>query len=209
MRVLITGAAGNLGSGLTERLEGHALYRALADWRGVAIALADPRLVVPRIAPERAAVLLAEGKMLERALGDRVRAAHALADLGLDARDRGEIDRAERFLAGALTLGRDLGRPYVMHVALEGLATTAARLGVQTAAARLLGAADAHRTATGGQQGDAARKAHELAVEEVRVALGEVGFVAAYTAGRTLLLEAAVAEALAQTDGLTDGAVDA
>ena len=78
---------------------------------------------------------------------------------------------------------------------LGEVATLAARFGRPERAARLLGAAETLRRTVGFRTMQADPLSAD-AVAEVRDALGEEAFAAAWTAGRTLPLEQAVDEAL-------------
>ena len=70
-----------------------------------------------------------------------------------------------------------------------------------TAAARLLGAAEALFAAAGTRLSPAQRADHERAGNLARAALGEERFAAAWAAGSAMCLDAVVVEALALESG--------
>jgi hypothetical protein len=75
-------------------------------------------------------------------------------------------------------------------------------------AARLLGVAEAQFQAIGATMWPADRLEHERTVAVVRTALSDEGFAAAWAAGQAMILEQAVARALAdpdRTDAVTTG----
>src|SRR5437764_284692 len=102
-----------------------------------------------------------------------------------------------------LTLRLELGdRPRVAEC-LELAAWLAAAQGASPRAARLFGAAEALRVASGAPMPPADRAFHERYLAANRAALDEPGFLAAFAAGRALNLEAAarLARTAAQPEG--------
>jgi DNA-binding NarL/FixJ family response regulator len=83
---------------------------------------------------------------------------------------------------------------------LEELAVVTAGSGRPGRATRLLGAAGALRQAIGAPLPPVDRPSFETVVRQARSALGEERFAAAWTAGRAMMPDEAVAEALAGTD---------
>ncbi len=81
---------------------------------------------------------------------------------------------------------------------LEGLAAVLPGVGEAERAARLAGAAEALRGVMGVPLPPTDQADHEQTVATVREVLGEAAFVAAWEVGRSLSLEVAVAEALAE-----------
>jgi hypothetical protein len=79
---------------------------------------------------------------------------------------------------------------------LAGLGSVAALDEEPERAARLWGAAERLRQAIGCRPPPAARATYERAIATARTALGEEAFATAWEAGRALMLEQAIAEAL-------------
>ena len=145
--------------------------------------------------PDRAQALLEEALALLRDLGSRGDMVVPLATLGHIARGRGDLARAHAHYSEALDLAAATGERVGVAHCLEGLAATAWAAGRGVAAARLYAAAETLRAALGAPRlpGDAAE--HETIVAAIRATLGDEVTAAAWTAGRTLPLDAAVAEA--------------
>jgi hypothetical protein len=95
---------------------------------------------------------------------------------------------------------QELGNPYVIRNALEGLADLSVAQGQAERAARLFGAAERLHAAAGirweGHQSD-----YQRSVAAARTQLGEAAFAGAWEAGRALPLEEAIRVALAE-DGI-------
>jgi len=96
----------------------------------------------------------------------------------------------------SLTLPRDAGNTHGIIAALEGMALLAARWGIPADGARLLGAAEALRTAADSPRvpGESARREKLLAA--LHTALNAEAFAVARAEGRALALEEAVSLAL-------------
>jgi non-specific serine/threonine protein kinase len=112
------------------------------------------------------------------------------------AHQQGEYSRAVALLAESLRLGRDIGARDLVAEGLESLAWVAAARGQPQRAAQMGGAAQALREVLGVPLPAEQRAGHDQAVQAMRAALGEEGFAAAWTAGRALPLEDAIAIAL-------------
>jgi non-specific serine/threonine protein kinase len=143
------------------------------------------------------------GKHLQEAL-NRQRALEftwAMADslriLGDLARDHAEYERALPLYREAVELGRIHGDPRLLTEALTGLASIAAHCGQVTRAARLYGAASAHRVRLGAPVEGWDRRAYERGIESARAALAPEVFAAAWSAGEDLPLTSCMTEALA------------
>jgi hypothetical protein len=122
--------------------------------------------------------------------------------LGITFRARAYLAEAMA-IAGArprqsLALRRALGEPLGIAQCLEGLALTADRDRAAWAA-RLLGAAEAIRERLGAPLPPVDRPEHDAAVAAARAALGDDGFAAAWAAGRTMTIDAATVDALADS----------
>jgi len=129
--------------------------------------------------------------------------------LGLVARRQGDRVAARSRYRESLALRRELGDRRGIAECLEGLAeedrgTAPCRdqtpsQGQPERAARLLGAAEALRTRIGAPLPPHRRPEYETHRAALRVTLGEAAYTAAWSAGRALTWEEAVAEALGET----------
>jgi non-specific serine/threonine protein kinase len=131
-----------------------------------------------------------------RANQDHLNVAPVLAELGWVAHRAGETARALTWFRESLTTSRELGYRLGIAAALDGLAATAVAQGDHHRAARLLGAAE--RALAGRDQPEPiAARCHAPVEAEVRTALGEEAFAAAWAAGQALSAADAMTEALA------------
>jgi predicted ATPase/DNA-binding SARP family transcriptional activator len=135
---------------------------------------------------------------IARAHDDWERTIWALLGLGRVAEQQEEAERAAAFYAESLALGQEQDHRISVLASLEGLARVAAVSGQEERGARLLGAAATHREALGVPLPPHLRPGNERTVAAVRAALGEAAFAAAWTEGRAITLEQAVADALQQ-----------
>jgi tetratricopeptide (TPR) repeat protein len=145
----------------------------------------------------RRAIALFEESLTEiREAGVPGPLARVLTDLGYAVHDQGDAARAQALYRESLALLGSKG--YKPHIArnLEGLATVSARHGQPERAARQFGVAAALRDLMGAPLPPSERSAIESSLAAVRAALGVDTFEAAWTVGRTLGLDEAVAEAL-------------
>jgi hypothetical protein len=115
----------------------------------------------------------------------------------------GQLRRAEGDLVGSVTLYREalddlgqLGDRWLVARALAGLAGLAAQAGNHADAARLFGAADALREATATFEIPTIRPVLDRDLADVRAALDEQAFAAAWTEGHAMTLEQATDFAL-------------
>ena len=119
-------------------------------------------------------------------------AAVALSDLAMIAGSRGDYARA------ALLLQEWLGQSWDaqgLRWCLEGLAEVAVACGEMEQAARIFGAAEAHRVRLGVTLAPRRAPGYERNVAEARTALGTAIFSAAWAEGRSLSADEARAEA--------------
>jgi non-specific serine/threonine protein kinase len=144
----------------------------------------------------RAALCHEEALALARQTSRADVEAYQLGDLGNVARQQGDLIRATELQRQALELKWALGEQRQIAITLEDLASIAGAVGDAKRAARLLGAATALRETIGAPQPVPERAATEQAVARARAALGEDAWAAAFTAGRALSLEQAIAYAL-------------
>jgi tetratricopeptide (TPR) repeat protein len=125
----------------------------------------------------------------------------ALTSLGLLALLDGDVDRGEGYAITCLQLGQRLGLPQHSSDCLAALGIVALRRGMPERAARLGGAAEAHRRRTAEARSGlhpAHRTLQRATWDEARIALGAEAFAAIWEEGRALSLDAAVDLALEQ-----------
>jgi DNA-binding CsgD family transcriptional regulator len=141
-----------------------------------------------------------EALALAQELGDAGAAsvASALVNLGLAALGQGDYERARPLFEEALLLGRGAGRKPQVIDTLEGMASLAAIAGEATRAARLWGAAEAAREATGIALSPGERALHEPYLAPARSELGEAAWGDALGEGRAMSLEEAAEFALSK-----------
>ncbi|MGW7085660.1 AfsR/SARP family transcriptional regulator [Streptomyces sp. NPDC054871] len=118
-----------------------------------------------------------------RRLGVQSGTALILAQLGYVAEQRGDAARAEELHRAGLAVARRTGDERAVALALEGLAGAHSLAHDHTGAAELLGTAAALREAVGSPLPPAERRDVDRAAQRSRNALGEDGYVAAYTRG--------------------------
>lgn len=177
------------------------ISRALNDQRGVAFALNNLGFVeyqagdyaLARDYHERSLPLLRE-------MGDKWSTARAVAGLGRVAWQQGDITAARAYYRENILTLRDLGSRWELVYALEGFAWLALYDNNPHRAARLLGASDSLREATGHVLFPVARPCYEECVAETRSALslsGEAEIMEIlWRRGRQLSREDAILEAL-------------
>jgi tetratricopeptide (TPR) repeat protein len=147
---------------------------------------------------ESAEPLLAESLTLFRNLGNEHGYQRALISLGNIARGQERLGQATRCYQESLSVRSP---PYAHTTsetayALEGLAAVAGAQRQAERAGRLFGAAEILRESFGTPLPPVYRAAHERDVAAARAQLDEATFAAAWDAGRRLIPEQAVAEAL-------------
>jgi hypothetical protein len=128
-----------------------------------------------------------------RQIGDWKWVINCLIGLGLVARRRGDVDNMLQVYGECLGLCRDAGDTGNLPLAHEGLAAAATALGDSTRAARLLGAAEAARTAGGESILPVYDELFDATRAAVQNALSVPAFTAAYQDGRRLSTDQAVA----------------
>ena len=154
---------------------------------------------------------LEESLALCRELGDRRSASMALFILGMSELRRGNPERGATFFEEGARITRELqdrlGAPYCA----EGLAKLAALRGSPVRAARLWGAAEALREQLGVSLSafDLANSRYERDVADVRSALDDATFEAAWAEGRAMPAEQAVEYALEEPRAPHDDAAPA
>jgi predicted ATPase/class 3 adenylate cyclase len=158
------------------------------------------RLVELRGDLDRAERLLDEDLAFCRSFGDSHGVANALRGLGSLAFGQGDTTRAAALLNESLDLFRALADTPCIAQNLDLLAHVAALQGRHRRAAVLLGAAETLRGGTGIALRPSVRAVHDLTASTARSGLGGDTFLVAWTEGRAMTLEQAVAHALELPD---------
>ncbi|MFQ5808876.1 MAG: tetratricopeptide repeat protein, partial [Armatimonadota bacterium] len=181
---------------LEESLE---IKRELGDRRGVAGSLTNLGIVAERQGDYAAAqALLEESLETKRNLGDKVGVASSLLNLGVVARSRGDGGRARELFEESLAIRRELGEAPGIAECLEELGGISGAQGEPEVAARLLGASEALREAIKAPVPPDDREEYDSDVATVRAAMDEAAFAAAWSEGRAMTMEEAIAYALAE-----------
>jgi tetratricopeptide (TPR) repeat protein len=121
----------------------------------------------------------------------------AAQELGVIYAAQGRSDQAAAFFRESIGHHREVGDTAGLGAAIAGLASLLAAQGQWSEAARLFGATDAIAEMIGMPNAALIMDGHEEAVGAASRALGEEAFTAAWTSGRALTVEEAVAEAQA------------
>jgi predicted ATPase/DNA-binding CsgD family transcriptional regulator len=176
-----------------------ALGRTLGDVRSQALALGN----LGGIALDSRELTLAdkhytESLALARATGDTRLTASALTFLGVIKVLLGERQGVEALLGEGLTLAQAIGNRRMLVLNLGGQAMLALASRQPVRAARLLGAAEALRSAEGLPLYPAERPFQERMIGQARAALGAAAFDARWDEGRGWTLDETVAYALAE-----------
>ena len=122
--------------------------------------------------------------------------ADALAHLGTVALRRGEYHRSLSYYQQSLVLNQEQGYQEGLIEDLAGLAEMASLLGQPERAARLLGAVEALREATGIRLSPLRQAEYERTLEGIRAQGDEAAFAAAWQEGRATPLGHLVAQAI-------------
>jgi predicted ATPase/DNA-binding SARP family transcriptional activator len=138
--------------------------------------------------------MFAESLVLSEELGAPSRVAESLDLLARVALARCDTERARSLLIESLSRWRQLGDRLNTAGILRALADLAQAEQAWACAARLLAAAEALRETTGAPTAPARRARLERAVADLRAALGEEAFAAAWEAGRKTSLEQLLAD---------------
>jgi non-specific serine/threonine protein kinase len=143
-----------------------------------------------------ARALLEECLPLFRAAGDTWQVAEALTELGSLAQERGDAEQVATLASESLRLTREWGLRWYLPESLGLLAGVASVRGDPARAARLFGAEEALREATGQALQPSERVVRDRHLATAHAGLGEAAFTAAWAAGRKLSPEQATEEAL-------------
>jgi len=181
-----------------------ALFRELGDPSWIAETVSGLGRVARKEGKYvRATALHEEALTLQRGRGNVWGVAWATTALGEVAADEGSTERAVARFGESTQLHRDLDDLSGIYYCLFGIGKLVVGAGYGERGARLLGAAEALREARGLALQHDHRASHDRAVTTARTRLGRDAFVAAWAAGRDLLLDQAVDEALVLAAELT------
>jgi predicted ATPase/DNA-binding CsgD family transcriptional regulator len=144
---------------------------------------------------DRAVKLLAAAVPLYEIFGGEIEASDPLHYLALIACERGDVGEAARIMADVLRRLRQRGSEPALADGLADVATLAVCRRDFAVAARLFGAGSKLLETGGGAYSLPAREAYERAAATARHALTEQAWLHAFTSGRTMRLEWALAEA--------------
>lgn len=183
------------------------LFRRLGDSHGVALGLYGLAATRPANALVAARAHADESLDILRAVGDRRaygKALWAAADINAD---HGDAETAGAQFEESLTLFVEFGDRWFGGIVLVSAAFLAATTGDAERAVKLLAAADVIRTALEVPLWVGFRERHDRVLTEMRSALGEARFTAAWEEGARTPLDATVElVAPARTDAATDAA---
>jgi predicted ATPase/DNA-binding SARP family transcriptional activator/DNA-binding CsgD family transcriptional regulator len=179
--------------------ESLSLCRELADGEGIGRALINlGSTAFYKDDYSRAASFWQESLALYRHIGDKDGIAISLHNLAEVAGMQGDYAWAAELGKESLVLFREMEDRWAILQTLVGLGRLAVARGYNERAARLLGAAESMREATGSALPPPIREAHDQNVATLRPALGEQTFTALWTQGSAMSFEEAVEFALAE-----------
>lgn len=147
-------------------------------------------------ATAEARTLIGESLRRYAELGDERFRARSLGYLGLAALAEGDPHRGESLFAQSLAVFGSLGEPKGIAEGLTGLGMTAAARGQHARAGQLAGAAERLRESFAGRALPVERRLAETAFARAREGLGGDPWLDAWTTGRALRHEEAIAVAL-------------
>jgi predicted ATPase/class 3 adenylate cyclase len=177
--------------------KGLAMRREVGDRWAIANSLTNlGTVLVNRSAYEEAQDRLDEALRLYREIGDPWQIALAINNLGGLARRANDLETAEAHFRSSLLIWRDLGEAHTVAQTLNGLGVLAVQRGRLNRALQLTGAATAIRANSGAPLSVRDREELDRLLAPAKEALGEEAAAAAWQAGQTLTLEAAISLAL-------------
>jgi tetratricopeptide (TPR) repeat protein len=179
--------------------ESLAIDRILGDRSGIARGLGNLGGVAHQEGDyARARSLYRECLAIKRDVGERRGIAIALNNLAETLRRDGDADGAHPLFVESLEAFQQSGDRVGIANVLEGLAMVAAARSEMSRVARLMGAADALRTAIGMPLPPSGREEYARMLEATRAALGAKVFEAAWTEGQAMTQDQAVICALTE-----------
>jgi tetratricopeptide (TPR) repeat protein len=183
-------AQGDYGRATALLHESLVTFRNLGDKRGIAHTLNNLGNVAHDQGDSgRAMALLEESLAVFRELGEKSDIILSLCSLGNAALDQGHHDRATALYGESLVLCQDVGDQSSVAACLQGLAGVANAREQSGLAARLFGAAEALREASGTPLPASGRTDYERTVAVVRSRLAENAFLTCWAEGRAMTPE--------------------
>ncbi len=180
--------------------EALALWKDLGDQDEAATALLSLGVAVRLTGDlDRAEELFEDARTSFEALGNVRGMAGALERLGTVALRHGDASRAATRFGAGLNLAREVDDTLTVAACLEGLASLAVTHGHARRAARLLGAAAALRDEIGAPVAAHLRADYDRILSATHAGIDADSFARSWSAGRSLPLPEAIAEALAHT----------
>jgi non-specific serine/threonine protein kinase len=176
--------------------ESAALFLESGNAWGRGCVLVNLQGLVRKAEPERASAMLEESVRILRDVGDKLCAASAINALAKEAQRAGDQARAAALFRESLIYSQELWSRVGVAQSLEGLAAATAH-SAPLHAARLLGAAEVIRQKAGSAIPSAVQEARSQVRATIQHATGEEASAAAWSAGRRLTFEQAIAVALA------------
>ena len=189
----IAASRDDLPQAVSHDQEGLSLARELGNKHLIALALQNlGYLAALQGNLAQAALRAQEALVLARELGDKTFITAGLHTLGYLAARRGDMAQASRYYQEGLSVAQEIGFGRQIGLHLIGLAEAAAAQGQPRRAARLFGVAgtvfDIDVEMNAAELAD-----YERSIENVRGKLGAQAFTAAWTEGRAMTPEQAVA----------------
>jgi predicted ATPase len=178
--------------------QGYLLRKELDDASRLALSmvnLGEMALIAGDI--DRASALISEGLELARAIGDKRHITFALQDLGWVALVQQRYDESRSLLREAIALSHELGHKGYIVVSLLALAGATAADGDAPTAARLAGAAHAHRALLHLYPSFADAGIHQRHLDAARASCAEDVWATAWREGVEMDLDQAIDLALA------------
>jgi len=189
--------SGNLDVAGVRLQEALAAYRKAGYRGGIAISLLGLGEVEARRGElGRATQLLEESLAVRHELGWKWGIGISLGSLGWVAMRQRDFARTRALLGESLAVRKDIGDRGGMAWCLERLAEVALSEDEAEKAAQVFGAAESLREATGSAIDPADQPEYQRYMAALRSQLGETAFAAAWTEGRVMPLEQAIAFAL-------------
>jgi len=181
----------------TLHMKGLDIRREIGDRFGIASSLINlGYMYMDQGVYEQARLHLEEALAIHREIGSKFYIAIALNNLGNVMRLQGDYDRARRLYAESLQMNRELGDGWAIAYLLEDIGCLEALTGQPMRALKLAGAASALREKIGAPLPANDQAKLEKALQTARDSLSNAEQVAAWTVGREMALEQALAIAL-------------
>jgi non-specific serine/threonine protein kinase len=175
--------------------ESLTLFREVGSNGGVATALSNlGNLASLQGDDAQARAAHEESLALRREIGIQWHIADSLNSLGHLVHRQGDLAGARQLYRESLSISREIGAKLLMAAALTGWGAVACTAGRPAHGARLLGAVAALVEALGAVQDTVDRVAYTQGVASARAQLDDATFTQAWTAGRGMSLDQAIAD---------------